>query len=63
VSKLRRIGFTGIERGEELTFSIDHCAEGPLFTDELLEIMRRNIPRERWDRVGRSVIFTARKPA
>jgi hypothetical protein len=41
---------------------MDECAQYPLFTDELLDVMRRTIPRERWARVARSVIFAARKP-
>lgn len=60
--KLERVGFTAIERGEELPFGMDECAQYPLFTDELLDVMRRTIPRERWARVARSVIFAARKP-
>jgi hypothetical protein len=41
---------------------IEDCAAYPLFTADLLDIMRRHIPRDRWERVARSVIFAARKP-
>jgi hypothetical protein len=51
-----------IERGEERPVGIDDCARYPLFTPELLEVMRRHIPRTRWGHVARSVIFAARKP-
>jgi hypothetical protein len=51
-----------IERGEERPVGISDCARYPLFTPELLEVMRRHIPRTRWGHVARSVIFTARKP-
>lgn len=51
-----------VQRGEELPFGIEDCARYPLFTPELLDLMRRLIPRERWAHVARSVIFTARRP-
>jgi hypothetical protein len=50
-----------IERGEERPVGIDDCARYPLFTPELLDLMRRCVPRTRWDHVARSVIFIARK--
>jgi TusA-related sulfurtransferase len=51
-----------VERGEELAYGMDECAGYPLFTEALLDVMRQTIPRERWGRVARSVIFTARRP-
>ena len=59
--KLGSIGFVDVDRGEELPYGIEECALYPVFTSELLELMRRLIPRERWTRVARSVIFVARK--
>lgn len=59
--KLRNIGFVEIQRGEELRYGIEECAQIPVFTSELLELMRRLIPRERWTHVARSVIFEAWK--
>ncbi len=50
-----------MQRGKELPFGIDDCAQYPVFTAELLDLMRRHIPRERWERVARSATFTARK--
>ena len=50
-----------MERGEELRYGIDECALYPLFTPELLDLMRRLIPRERWARIARAVTFTARR--
>ena len=55
------MGFTGVERGDELRYGIDDCALYPLFTPELLDLMRRLIPRERWAQVARAVTFTARR--
>jgi hypothetical protein len=43
-------------------FGIDDCATFPLFTRELIELMRRLIPPERQDAVAFSVIAQARKP-
>jgi len=62
VTKLQKIGFADIRRGEELPFGIDECAQYPLFTPELIALMRRLIPPQRHATVARSVIFTARKP-
>jgi len=51
-----------IEMGEERPVGIDACRHYPLFTPELLDMMRRHVPRARWDHVARSVIFIAYKP-
>jgi hypothetical protein len=51
-----------IRRGEELPFGVEECAQYPLFTPELIALMRRRIPPERQPYVARSVIFSARKP-
>ena len=50
-----------MERSDELRYGIDECALYPLFTPELLDLMRRLIPRERWAHVARAVTFTARR--
>lgn len=62
MSKLQKIGFSDIERGEEFPFGVDEAAQYPLFTPELIALMRRLIPLERQATVARSVIYTARKP-
>jgi hypothetical protein len=41
---------------------VEDFAQYPLFTAELLALMRRVIPPERQARIARSVIFLARKP-
>jgi tRNA 2-thiouridine synthesizing protein A len=48
-----------VERGEELRYGIDECALLPVFTPELLDLMRRLIPRGRWPHIARAVTFTA----
>jgi hypothetical protein len=40
---------------------MDEVAQYPMFSPELLALMRRLIPPERQGTVARSVIFTARK--
>jgi arsenite methyltransferase len=42
---------------------VDDCALYPLFTPELLELMRRLIPAERQDEVGVAVVVRARLAA
>ncbi len=41
---------------------MDECEQYPLFTPELIALMRRLIPPVRQSKAARSVIFTARKP-
>ncbi len=62
MNKLQNSGFVDIRRGEELPFGIDEAEKYPLFTPDLIALMRRVLPPERHGSVLRSVIFTARKP-
>ncbi len=62
MNKLEKTGFIDIRRGEELPFGIDEAAKYPLFTPDLIALMRRVLPAEQHGSVARSVIFTARKP-
>ena len=59
---LRRAGFreVGIEPIEP--FGIAECALYPLFSDSLLDLLRRLVPVERQDRIAQSVVVRARKP-
>ncbi len=61
MSKLKKIGFIEVQRGEELPYGVDECEQYPMFTPELIALMRRLIPPERQPRVARSVIFAAMK--
>ncbi len=47
---------------DRTAFSIDDCANFPLFTPELIALMRRLIPVERQHCVATSVIVRTRKP-
>jgi arsenite methyltransferase len=60
---LRRAGFrqVGVEHLEG--FGIVECALYPLFTDELLSLLRSRVPADRHDRIAQSVFITARKAA
>lgn len=42
--------------------SIDEASQYPLFTDEVIELMRAALPSEQHDHVATSVIVKARKP-
>ena len=46
VEKLNRAGFTGIQVVHQRPFGIDDCTMYPLFTDDLVTLMKRLIPRE-----------------
>jgi hypothetical protein len=41
--------------------SVDDLALYPLFTSELIELMRTLIPRDRQDAVATSIVITARR--
>jgi hypothetical protein len=60
--KLEKVGFTDVWIGEKRPFGIEQAAIFPLFTDEVVELMRKLIPAERRDSVAISVIAKARKP-
>jgi hypothetical protein len=61
--KLERAGFAGIWVGGHRPFGIDEATLYPLFTSEVIEVMRRTIPPERHGHVATGVIVKARKPA
>jgi arsenite methyltransferase len=61
--KLEKVGFTDIWIGDRVAYGIDRAARYPLFTPELIELMREVIPPERQGAVAVSVVVKARKPA
>jgi hypothetical protein len=61
--KMQRVGFTEISIGEHRPFGIEQAATFPLFTDEVIQLMRELIAPERADAVAISVIVKGRKPA
>jgi arsenite methyltransferase len=61
--KLERAGFADIWVGGHRPFGIDEAALYPLFTPEVIEVMRRTIPSGHHDHVATGVIVKARRPA
>ena len=61
VKWLRKAGFTAIAVAHQAPLGIDDLEHYPLFTPELLDLMRRAIAPERHNALARSVTFTARK--
>ncbi len=59
--KMEKVGFTGISFGERRPFGIEEAAIFPLFTDEVIGLMRELIPPERAEAVAISVIAKGRK--
>jgi arsenite methyltransferase len=59
VTKLERAGFTKIEILERSPMGIDDCALYPLFTTEVLDLMRTLIPPQRQRRIGTAIVVRA----
>jgi len=62
VAKLEKAGFVDVEVLERSPMGVEDCALYPLFTPDLLELMRRLIPAERQDAVGIAVVIRTRLP-
>lgn len=62
VAKLERAGFEEIEVVERRPMSVDAAALYPLFTDDVLTLMRTLIPPERQNRLAVAVVVRARRP-
>jgi hypothetical protein len=60
--KLERAGFAAVWVGGHRPFGIDQAALYPLFTGQVIEVMRRTIPPRHQDHVATGVIVKARKP-
>ncbi|HEU4425595.1 MAG TPA: methyltransferase domain-containing protein [Pilimelia sp.] len=63
VRKLEKAGFGAVEVLHRLPLSIDDCALYPLFSDDVIALMRRLIPTERHPAVAVSVVIRARVPS
>jgi SAM-dependent methyltransferase len=61
--KLDRAGLTDIEMSERSTLTLDDVALYPLFTPEVLSLMRRVLPDDARQHIATSLIARARKPA
>jgi arsenite methyltransferase len=61
VVKLEKAGFTGVEVLHREPVGVDDCALYPLFTDDLIGLMRRLIPQAEQDAVAVSVVVRAER--
>lgn len=61
--KIQKMGFEDVWLGEHIPHGVEQAALYPLFTPELIDLMREVIPPDRQDSVAVSVIAKARKPA
>jgi hypothetical protein len=59
--KLHRAGFADVWVGGHRPFGIEDATLFPLFTPEVIDIMRRTIPAEHHDHVATAVIVKASK--
>jgi SAM-dependent methyltransferase/TusA-related sulfurtransferase len=59
---LARVGLVDVEVRERHAFGVEDCARFPLFTPDLLEVMRATIPQERQSVIATVVTVTARQP-
>jgi SAM-dependent methyltransferase len=60
--KLMKAGFVDVETRHRQPLSIDDCALYPLFSDEVVALMRELIPAERQQAVAVAVVVTAALP-
>jgi arsenite methyltransferase len=59
VEKLEKAGFGDLEVHQREPMSVDDLTLYPLFTDELIELMRTLIAPERQDAVATAIVLTA----
>ena len=57
--KMEKAGFTGVWIGNKVPYGIEQAALYPLFTPEIIELMRRLIAPDRQASVSISVIAKA----
>ncbi len=62
VTKLENAGFVDVEVLERSPLGIEDFAIYPLFTPDLLELMRRVIPPGRQNAIGVAVVVRTRLP-
>lgn len=61
VRKLEKAGFTDIEIVERTPMGVADCALYPLFTEQLLGLMRTLLPLDQQDRVATAIVLLARR--
>lgn len=60
VTKLKRAGFTSIEILERSPMGVDDCALYPLFTPDVLDLMRTLISSQQQRTIGTAIVVRAR---
>jgi len=60
--KLERAGFANVWVGGHRPFGVEEAAMYPLFTPQVIDVMRRTIPPEQQSHVATAVIGKATKP-
>jgi hypothetical protein len=60
--KLEKAGFVEVWVGGHRPFGIEEASMYPLFSSDVIEVMRSTIPIEHQDHVATGVIVKARKP-
>jgi arsenite methyltransferase len=60
--KLDKVGFADVTVVERRPFGLDDAARYPLFTPDLIELMRRLVPPAQRDEVAVSIALTATRP-
>jgi SAM-dependent methyltransferase/quercetin dioxygenase-like cupin family protein len=63
VRKLERAGLVDIDMGERASLTLDDVALYPLFTPDVLSLMRRLVSNDAQQHIATSLIARARKPA
>jgi arsenite methyltransferase len=61
VEKLEKAGFSPVEVHERVAVSVDDLTLYPLFTEEIIELMRTLIPVDRQLAVATSIVVTAER--
>lgn len=61
--KIQQAGFVDLVISNHTPMGVDDVALYPLFTAEVVQLMRKVIPAERQPHVATSVLARARKPA
>jgi len=62
VKKLRNVGFSEVAIVERHPFRLEDAARYPLFTPDLIDMMRKLLPPERQAEVATAITLRALKP-
>ncbi|MEX2587813.1 MAG: hypothetical protein WD602_07480 [Actinomycetota bacterium] len=63
VDKILNVGFTGAEILQRRPFGLDDAAQYPLFTPDVINLMRNLLSTDQQSQVAMAVTVTAGKPA